>query len=154
MILQLLLGLQPQDVLYLTGAKQSASLDISNQCRPLPENTKTATLQEYFTSKRWFQDNHGDYMLYDAVNRSLDWTIQTYIGKSKFEAALEEFQRVQRLANDHCEYKSPCIGNGVHRPKNNETGTKCYAEDWGCGYECLDELFATVVARKACMSDK
>jgi hypothetical protein len=139
-ILQLLLGLQPQDVLYLIGAKKSASFDISNQCRQLPENIKTPTLQEYFNSEQWFQDNHGDYMLYNAVNRSLDLTIERYIGRSKFDAALKEFQRVQRLANEHCEYKSPCIANGVYRPKN-ETGAKCYAEDWGCGYECLDALF-------------
>jgi hypothetical protein len=139
-ILQLLLGLQPHDVLYLTGAKRSASFDISNQCRQLPENIKTPTLQEYFNSEQWFQDNHGDYMLYNAVNSSLDLTIERYIGTSKFDAALKEFQRVQRLANEHCAYKSPCIANGVYRPKN-ETGAKCYAEDWGCGYECLDALF-------------
>ena len=77
-------------------------------------------------------------MLYNAVNRSLDATIES-IGQETFHKALTTFRRLQAIANKHCPYKSPCIGEGVYRPREEE-GSKCYAEDWGCGYECLDNL--------------
>jgi len=137
-ILQLLLGLQPFDVLYLK-AKTSGTFDISNKCRRTPKVVETLQITEYLSSDEWFQHNHGDYMLYSAVNQSLDLTIKA-IGRTKFLVALNRFREIKAIADDYCEYKSPCIGEGEYRPRN-EVGSKCYVEDWGCGYECLDELF-------------
>lgn len=138
-VLQLLLELQPQDILYL-NAKRSGEYDISNQCRRTPQSVVTPELAHYLSSDEWFHHNRGDYLLYHAVNKSIDFTIESVIGRDVFEQALQTFLQIKAHADKHCQYKSPCIGEEKYRPRDEER-SKCYVEDWGCGYECLDSLF-------------
>lgn len=141
-ILQLLLNLKPQDVLYMS-AKQSGHYDsLRHGCKASPENVaRTPKAKKYLLSHRhWKSRNAGDYLLYNAVNGSIDATIN-HIGRNVFKKALLKFQRIKAFADSHCKYKSPCISEGVYRPKE-EPKSNCYFEDWACGYECLDDLFA------------
>ena len=50
-LLQLLLRLQPEHVLYLT-AKTSGSYDISNHCRQIPKVEKTPQIQRVLVEQR------------------------------------------------------------------------------------------------------
>jgi len=51
-----------------------------------------------------------------SMHQSLDLAIEA-IGKGKFQKALAAFQQVKAYANAHCEYKSPCIGEGKYRSR-------------------------------------
>jgi len=137
-VLQLLLGLKTSDILYL-NAKQSGGFDHHNNCSSIPKAVVTPEVKDYLSSDEWKENNKADYLLYDLVNQSMDMTIQ-YIGRSKFEKALKIFSQAKALVDLHCEYKSPCIREGVERPRL-ESGAECYARDWGCGYKCIDQLF-------------
>ena len=88
--------------------------------------------------------NKGDYMLYEAVNRSMDHTID-YIGRERFERALVNFRQAMALAGEACEYLPPCLEEGVRRKQRK--GTRCYHDDSGCGYECWDRLFENATSR-------
>jgi len=81
-------------------------------------------------------------MLYDAANRSIDHTIETVIGRDKFNKALLEFEDMQRKVTKYCSDKVvlQCTANGTKVDK--EKISKCYTHDeMGCGYECLDEMY-------------
>ena len=136
-LLQLILDLEPSDVLYM-NAKHNAEYD-SHTCNKLAKRVSTPAIEEYLSSEQWMRDNEGDYMFYDAVNRSIDLTID-FIGRTKFDRALTRFRQVKAIADRECEYMDPCIDEGVLRPEG-ENGTRCYWQDSGCGYECLDRLF-------------
>jgi hypothetical protein len=138
-LLQLLLGLQVHDVLYL-NAKQSGGYDPHHNCSIIPKTSIAVDVKEYLMSDEWNERNKADYWLYELVNQSMDLTIDS-IGRGKFEKALQEFQELKKVSNAHCEYKSPCIGEGMERPKG-DVNAECYAVDWGCGYKCIDRLFS------------
>ena len=81
-----------------------------------------------------------EYMLYESVNRSIDHTIESVIGRDKFDVAMEEFQKVKEKIQQHCRdfVSNACTSNGTHVKKR----PKCYINpDIGCGYECLDDVY-------------
>ena len=94
-------------------------------------------MEKYFETKRWYDINAGDFLLYETANRSLDKTIQR-IGKDKFDAALSRFLELKAKAAK-CEsvVKFPCEQGILLSNVTNE----CYMDDFGCGYPCLDELY-------------
>lgn len=138
-ILQILLNLQPSDVLYLQAAKQNGAYDPQNNCSSIPKRTITPEIETFLSSDEWKENNKADYMLYKAVNASMDQTIDS-IGRDTFQRALHRFQEARALANHYCQSMSPCVAQGVYRPPG-EVDAECYARDWGCGYKCLDRLF-------------
>jgi len=77
-LLQLMLDLKSSDVLY-QSAKQSDSGYDYLRCTKIVKGFTTPAIQEYLSSDKWMHLNEGDYLLYDAVHRSLDRTID-YIG--------------------------------------------------------------------------
>jgi len=87
-------------------------------------------------------------MLYKAVNETLDRTIQTVIGQSKFDEALSEHRYLQSLIHKVCAptVKFPCSKEGVLQKDLSKKN--CYEGDLGCGYPCIDELYKNITVRK------
>ena len=68
----------------------------------------------------------------------LDNTIAS-IGKERFNTACDAFIEAKKVVNEKCtNIKFPCTEDGV-RLKDEETD--CYKEDWGCGHNCIDEIY-------------
>lgn len=50
-------------------------------------------MEEYLNSDKWKTRETGDFLLYDAVSKSLDMTIE-YLGKDKVQEEVENFKRL------------------------------------------------------------
>merc|ERR1719410_1356186 len=66
-VLQLILGLQTSDILYLP-AKTSGNYDDghSGVCNYLQPSFLSTEMKQYFQSKTWLNDNKNNYALYNA----------------------------------------------------------------------------------------
>lgn len=138
--LQLILGLQTSDILYLP-AKSSGGYDDghSGTCNYIQPTVLSPDMKHFLQSEPWLDDNKNNYLFYNAVNRTLDRTIAA-IGFLKFNHALRNFMLAKKLVNEECTtdvVKFPCTKDGI---KLREMDTDCYKEDWGCGYACIDGL--------------
>ena len=141
-VFQLLLGLDTSDILYIS-AKQSGAYSASTTkrnpvpvCHVITKSFTTPEIADHLSSPTWYARNYEDYLLYKAANRSLDLTIDS-LGRQRFEEALAQYENMMKGAKV-CENETitPCTSEGVYLSK-----TDCYAEDFGCGYPCLDRLF-------------
>jgi hypothetical protein len=86
-----------------------------------------------------------DNALYDAVDKSLDATIERVVGRDVFDAKMNEFLEAKKKLNQYCKGKiflkcSP-EGKSIRKAKR----SRCYSDDIGCGHECLDELYPVVL---------
>ena len=98
-------------------------------------------IQDYLQSAEWMNMTKIDNMLYAAVNRSIDHTIEHVIGKHTFNKAMQEFLDAKMLiVKDHCSNSivTACTSNGTRAPSRSKT--KYYHGDVGYGYECLNSL--------------
>jgi len=145
-VLQLLLGLDPTDIVYVPS-KQSGGYSYVygpekfKGCHKLRKRkTLPHEVQKYLSSPEWYATNYQDFLLYKAVNQSLDMTIEN-LGRNRFDRALEKYQTMMKQAKEECESEAlfPCSVDGQPQLKR----TNCYNRDWGCAYECLDRLFTT-----------
>lgn len=140
-VLQLLLGLNTTDILYLSS-KLSGDYSYNYQphpgCHKLTKATISPAVNAHLSSNLWYAQNYQDYVLYKAANRSLDLTIDT-LGRTRFNKALTVYQQMMHDAKG-CDSEAifPCSSDGVHQEKNE---TNCYLSDWGCGFPCLDRRF-------------
>ncbi len=144
-VLQLLLGLATSDILYVS-AKRSGQYSHKKKryagCHLIAKSNISPAIASFFSSPQWYAQNYEDYLLYKAVNRSLDLTIES-LGRRRFEEALAKYNQLMEDAKV-CEDEAitPCSSEGIHL---NETD--CYEsdvyEDLGCGYACLDRRFGT-----------
>ena len=110
------------------------------RCKFVPKRTMGNKVQSFLKTTKWGDLNYGDDLLYQAVNASLDRTIDEVIGRATFDAAMAEFQKAKSLAREKC--PTPilaCSSNGTFIPRPERD--KCYKEDAGCGYRCLDKIF-------------
>jgi hypothetical protein len=109
------------------------------RCIAIKKTVRSPAVQEYLTSDRWYATNYGDYLLYSAVNRSLDLTIER-LGKKRFEEALIVFRNAQKLVGEHCDETAvfPCSANGTEQLELSKQS--CYHQDEGCGFPCIDKL--------------
>ena len=146
-LLQIIMGLKPSDVIPLT-AKQSTrenELDMNSrgQCNTYVKSFVSPGVKAFLDSYVYFRRYHeSDYMLYEAVDKSMDATIDL-LGRVYFETQLENFRRAKKFAEENnCTYVSPCLSEGVLRPWKDIT-QMCYLADAGCGHNCLDQLFGT-----------
>ena len=144
-VLQLLLGLETQDILYLSGTKTSGSYEFvpgQQKCVLIQKykNQITPEMKEWFYSEDFEYFLQADVMVYQAVNASLDKTI-VELGRDRVDRALKRFQWAQRLAQDTCGAvtKFPCTAQGVREPV-----TDCLQQDVACGYKCLDQVGAAL----------
>ena len=136
-VLQLLLGLETQDILYLSS-KSSESFEKFNSelgCSYLIPKFESTDMRLLFQSPEWINYTMADQMLYQAVNHSLDRTIQS-LGRDVVDRELGKFKWAQELAFKRCIDKVlfPCTLDGKEQTSN------CLYHDSGCGYQCLDQV--------------
>jgi len=142
--LRLLLGLDAGDILYVSAKKSGGYHHQYGRCFKIPKSKtnywNTAKKEKYFTSYNWTNKITPLNEFYDAVNKSLDLTIQR-IGRDKFGKALKEHLDLISLADKVCSSKAifPCTDDGIDQL--NTSMNDCFYKDHGCGYKCLDELY-------------
>jgi hypothetical protein len=141
-VLQLLLGLETGDMLYLSAAKTSGTYEYwpaKQGCILIQKNNITADMNEWLEHSKEFQDYiFGDVLMYKAVQKSLDLTIQK-LGREMVDRALMRFKWAQEYAKIKCAAKTkfPCTSHGEHNKQND-----CIRADNACGYTCLDQVQA------------
>lgn len=137
-VMQMLLGLQPMDMLYFSvktnGGYDDGGADTG--CTFIQKSKLTDGMTEYLGSDDWKARTRSDYMLYEAAKISLDLTIE-HLGRDKFNKNLREFRKALAVVKSACEglVKFPCALDGT---RNNDTD--CIWEDSGCGQKCLNEV--------------
>jgi hypothetical protein len=146
-VMKFLLNLEYADMIVLKSKESGgyAGSWADRVCRKIPKATASPAAQEYLQTK--FRQSNADYLLYAAVNRSLDLTIEL-LGEERIEDGLREFRLLQALAQDNCLSKAvfPCSANGTF-----QHGLKkdCYKKDWGCGYLCVDRVLDEYASQKS-----
>lgn len=146
-VLKMLLGLELSDILYLSGKVSGGLVPLPSLqfprkfvCGKTRRPSLTDHMRAFFESQPWQRHVLADRLLYEAVNRSLDLTID-HLGRSEVERNLALFQQANQLAADRC--KEPTVRFACHepgRPPRNEKNTDCYVRDLGCGMACLDSI--------------
>lgn len=136
-VLKLLLGLEHSDILVLS-AKQSNQHhweQLGDSCQPVIKSNGTLSKQLLANSSTL---GNYDYLLYAAVNRSLDLTIDS-LGRERVHREVQIHRQLQRLANRHCQSKAyfPCSNNGTLQITQSQQS--CFAEDVGCGHACVQQ---------------
>jgi hypothetical protein len=118
-----------------SGSWSHPKLDRS-ECLYVPKSTTSPDIEEYLQTT--YRQNNPDYLLYAAVNRSLDLTIDL-LGRQLVEDGVRQFLKLQALAQEKCLATAifPCHANGTFQPGFEED---CYGEDWGCGHRCVDKV--------------
>jgi len=113
-ILQLLLGLQAGDIVSLSYNVGGSYRYEHGNCKQLIKSVVSPGMQEFFQSDLWYASNYGDYLLYAAVNASLDLTIDR-IGRERFDTAMQEFKRMEAKVNQICSQRVPfpCSATGT-----------------------------------------
>ena len=140
--LQLLLGLRPSDVLTTSAKESNTYLDLGGKgiCYFIPKQIRPAEVQTFVESNAFRERHYGDELLYRVASANLDIFIHNVIGKEKFAKALEAFQQAKARVQMECPpIVGHCSSTGELVPP--EQQTKCYHNDYGCGYECIDKLF-------------
>lgn len=141
--LMMLLDLPMSDILYLSAKTKGGYDDggYRGSCTYIWPSFVSPGMKEFFASEFWQDNIANDSLLHQAVNASLDLTIDQHLGghgpDSPFSRNLETFRRAQQLAQDRCLGRTifPCDASGQHH-----TNTSCLWEDSGCGATCLDEI--------------
>lgn len=139
-VLMMLLNLKLADILYL-NAKTNGGYDgggYHEGCTFIQPSFLSSEIKEYIESDEWRDQIRYDVAFYQAVNQSLDLTIDR-LGRREFEDNLQKFLQAKKYANDKCLPTTvfPCDREGVHHQPNE---TDCLWGDSGCGTTCLDEV--------------
>eukprot|EP00980_Cylindrotheca_fusiformis_P014146 scaffold3716_cov69-Cylindrotheca_fusiformis.AAC.31 len=133
--MQLLLGLEAIDVLYLpskkAGGKTFTTTPDNEECVILVQKSFASDrVANHLASDEWYAKQYGDYVLIEAVKQNLDLTIES-IGKEKFQRALDTFLELKPKAFEECldTAQFPCSSEGVLQTKAAEES--CYRADRG-----------------------
>jgi Sulfotransferase family len=151
-VLQLLLGLETQDVLYLTmrsaDAFGGAAFTIltnpksgERKCAKLQPKRASLAFKEFLHQPYLFEEVfEADVYLYKAINASLDATIES-LGHEKVDQAVKRLQWGQKQVNKRCSKTAifPCSNEGPTTPS-----TDCLVDDVSCGYQCIDSIGKTL----------
>jgi len=147
-VLQILLGLETQDVLFLqspyvaTATKDPtvSQTDYYEQwnkgeCREIPSPEITLDMKKWFHSEEFEAFIEADVLVYKAVNQSLDKTIDA-IGRDRVQKAVNQLKWALDGAKEACQnVRFPCSAAGKQQKPND-----CFFSDVGCGHECLDQF--------------
>lgn len=95
-------------------------------------------MKEFLKSDTWNERIEGDTLLYQAVHKSLDLTIDS-LGRDEFESQLTLFRQVNQRAHELCASRAVgmCTGGGDPVPVADRT---CFIWSEGCSHACLDEI--------------
>ena len=160
-VMTLLWNLHPTDVIVLSakrspsnkkkdGSKAAGGVDVyddgggqkrHHKCSKIKSPAIHPTLRKYLNSEELYINSQTDYLLYYAVNESLDRTIQL-LGPSIVQERMVLINKLQRLADRHCKHDErtvfPCSSDGIYQ---GELSSKsCYVQDAGCGHECVNDI--------------
>jgi hypothetical protein len=135
-VLKLLLpGVLYSDLIVLRTKERGAFVRHGlHSCAYIPDISSTPDrIQTYLEGP--FRDTNPEYLLYAAVNRSLDMTIDR-LGRARVEEGVQKTQYLQSLAQEHCTNQSflPCSNDGDFQEG------ACYVRDFGCGYKCIYDV--------------
>jgi len=87
-VLSMLIGVEPTDALFdFLPSKNSRCGELK---RP---DWVTERLDRFLSQGEWYEREKGDFALYDAINRSLDLTIEK-LGPEKVKAKLDEYLKL------------------------------------------------------------
>jgi hypothetical protein len=140
--LSMILKLSLADILYLS-VKQSGGWDDGlgrdwrkPECSYIVPPYVSEQMSSYFKSEVWKQRMKWENSIYQAVNRSLDRTIDA-LDQDKFNSRLARYTEGLEYAKEKCGtyVKYPCSSGGEYIPDHD-----CYHGDSGCGFKCLDEV--------------
>jgi hypothetical protein len=138
-VLKLLLpGVHYSDLVVLRTKGRGSFVPHGQSCKYIPMvSTISDRIQMYLDGP--FRETNPDYLLYAAVNRSLDLTIES-LGRHRVENGVRQIQYLQTLAQDEClnKVKQPCSDNGEIQ----EASSSCYVKDFGCGYKCIEDVLS------------
>jgi hypothetical protein len=138
-VLQMLLGLTTREILY-TRARSGGSFSNGWQGRPcfyIMPSFVSEGMKEYFASEEYQNAIKYDMMVFQAVHKSLDRTIES-LG-DEFSKNLAALKRGLKLAQSHCQgrIRPMCSPGGEPIPPANRT---CYIWAEGCDHDCIDDL--------------
>lgn len=139
-VLQMLLGLEAADVMYLSS-KASGGYDdgmFKNHCYLIQRSFVSQAMRQYFESSEWKEVIHWDAIFHDMANHALDLTIEQ-LGRENFERNLSTFLLLKDKVDRTCAetVRFPCSSTGRRaRPRE----TDCMYDDMGCGFECMDSV--------------
>jgi hypothetical protein len=130
----------PSAFFHQQSAKTSGGYDDGEGrggCALLQKSFLSPAVREYLEGEEWQSHVRFDALLHQAVNASLDLTIDA-LGRDTFQQQLERYRTMQRQIHEDCAHRvrMPCDAHG-HRRLPNETD--CLFSDTGCGYDCIDE---------------
>ena len=139
-VLQLLLGIDIGDLLTLDSKVQGMYTYIAKCFKGVKAHI-SPRVKEHLSSNTWYAQNYGDYVLHAAANASLDTTIDA-LGRTRVEETVEKFRRLKSLANEKCASRAfyPCSKEGEEQLEKAKESCYVYGKDFGCGYQCIDEM--------------
>jgi len=143
-VLSMLLKIPVADVVVLPS-KLSGGYDDGRSkkgCVKLQKKWSTPKIDKYLYGD--FLENNWDYRLYQAVNISLDRTIDA-LGRDKVEKGVANYRQLLEQNEIECRTKAvfPCpIPEGLKKAYFHTflSEQSCYYEDAGCGYKCTDKV--------------
>jgi len=137
-VLQLILGLNTSDILFLNAKTQGGFDDgvFHQQCTYIQPSYLSSNLLQFLDSHQWHNFTRGDSLLYVAVNKSLDLTIDA-LGRKTVEKKVKYLEWALSQVQTRCtdEVVFPCSKGGVFAADND-----CLLWDSGCGYNCIDRV--------------
>eukprot|EP00040_Diaphanoeca_grandis_P034483 m.213856 g.213856 ORF g.213856 m.213856 type:complete len:331 (-) comp33160_c1_seq4:909-1901(-) len=130
-----IMGLSFKDILYLTAKNSSNSKptgagDVRNHIkmhRHPPLSEEPSEVRDIATSNEFRKSNAWSLEFYKLAHKSLDNHINI-MGKELFALKLAKYRVVLVAAQQKCVSRDSDV-------------PKCYYNDHGCGYECLDKVF-------------
>jgi len=146
--MKLILKLDFGDFLYISSKINGGYDDGRSRygCVKLVHPRISEAVDDYLLTE-FRQMNQRDYLLYEAVNLSLNKTIQ-WIGEERFKRELKQYRFFLERAKEICKPTAvfPCSPEGILQRKKSDAN--CYFDDWGCGYPCIDQFIVSFEANK------
>lgn len=135
--LQMILGVPLADVLSVPSKLNGGYDDgeYRKTCFRILPSFVSDGVQAFLDSDEWQEYIGPEQALYNAVNRSLDRTIDA-LGRDVFKEHLRVYRHAMHVVEVRCRnVRFPCSEAGERRSE-----TDCIAADMGCGFDCLDQV--------------
>jgi Sulfotransferase family len=143
-VLSLLLHRPLADVLHV-NVKRAGGYDdgaFEGRCVRIPtvpaNLVDNDTVQAFLaTDPAWHAYIQAEHVLYQAVNASLDATID-FLGRDLVQGKVAQLRHAQQVVETTCRHVVlPCTTDGVRIPDDQ---TDCLQGDLACGLDCLDDV--------------
>lgn len=138
-VLMLLLNIPMADIIVFRSKSSGSGYAVHRGCLPIPPKYTPDDIREYFESSEWRERIQTDELFHQAVNRSLDLTIDQ-LGRDVVERNVKRYRKAQEVVSRQCEGRvvMPCK-EYISKPREGDE-TDCMYQDIGCGMECLDDV--------------